>query len=334
MRVFVYIPCHSDFDFAVMQARKVKNDFDFFKKSHNLQELHLNIVLSVNAYQPSLEQIRAASETCSEVITNSTGYMADINISNGFIKALETKPDILWMLSANDDLVYNAIGNILIEFVKDKNLDLLVTSLVKNETFTEYQIIDPAKTGFSYGLISGVVYNLNRLLPFLHNGPFMAWTGWSQLTVIQNSMDSLGGLRVKALPYELVYRQRERELASAGKYYAHSLFGMLILGVMLKKNKRASRKYIRKYIFINFYAWHLFSRRWNYSGQLATKDNYLAWNQMIAEALIFKKTPITYLFYQIFKKIPFEILSKNKFVISFKRRFDKILGQSKHYKDE
>jgi len=334
MRVLVYIPCHSDFDLALMQASKVKNDFIFFKKSHNLQELHLDIVLSVNAYQPSLEQIQAANEICSEVITHSTGYMADINISNGFMKALETKPDVLWLLSANDDLVSNAIGNILIEFVKDKNLDLLVTSLDKNETLTEYQIIDPNKTGFSYGLISGVVYNLNKLLPFLHNGPFMAWTGWSQLTVIQNSMDSLGGLRVKTLPFELVYRQRERELASAGKYYAHSVFGMLILGVILKKNQSASRKYIRKYIFTNFYAWHLFSRRWNYSGQLATKDNYLAWNQMIAEALIFKKTPMTYLFYQIFKKIPFEILSKNKFVISFKRRFDKILGQSKHYNGE
>jgi hypothetical protein len=260
--------------------------------------------------------------------------MADINISNGFIKALETKPDILWLLSANDDLVPNAIGNILIEFVKDQNLDLLVTSLDRDETFTEYQVIDPSKTGFSYGLISGVVYKLNRLMPFLHNGPFMAWTGWSQLTVIQNSMDSLSGLRVKALPFELVYRQRERELGSAGKHYAHSVFGMLILGVILKKNKRAARKFIRKYIFTNFYSWHLFSRRWNYSGQIAAKDHYLAWNQIIAEALIFKKTPVTYFFYQFFKTIPFENLSKINFVISVKRKFDKTLGQSKHYKNE
>jgi hypothetical protein len=334
MRVLVYIPCHSDFDFAVVQAKKVNNNFDFFKKSHNLQDLHLNIILSVNAYQPSQEQIRIASEICSEVITNSTGFMQDINISNGFIKALEIKPDILWLLSANDDLVPNAIGNILIEFVKDQNLDLLVTSLDRDETFTEYQVIDPSKTGFSYGLISGVVYKLNRLMPFLHNGPFMAWTGWSQLTVIQNSMDSLDGLRVKALPFELVYRQRERELASAGKHYAHSVFGMLIVGVILKKNRRAARKFIRKYIFANFYSWHLFSRRWNYSGQIAAKDHYLAWNQIIAEALIFKKTPVTYFFYQFFKTIPFENLSKINFVISVKRKFDKTLGQSKHYKNE
>jgi hypothetical protein len=334
MKVLVYIPCHSDFDCAVLQAQKVKNDFDFFKGVQNLQDLRLNIILSVNAYQPSQEQIRIASEICSEVITNSTGYMGDINISNGFIKALETKPDILWLLSANDDLVSNAIGNILIEFVKDKNLDLLVTSLDRDETFTEYQVIDPNKTGFSYGLISGVVYKLDRLMPFLHNGPFMAWTGWSQLTVIQNSMDSLSGLRVKALPFELVYRQRERELGSAGKHYAHSVFGMLILGVILKKNKRAARKSIRKYIFTNFYSWHLFSRRWNYSGQIAAEDHYLAWNQIIAEALIFKKTPVTYFFYQFFKTIPFENLSKINFVISVKRKFDKTLGQSKHYKNE
>jgi hypothetical protein len=326
------MPCHSDFDSAVLQARKVKNDFDNYKKSQDLKNLSLSIILSVNAYQPSPEQICLAREICTEVITNSTGYMADINISNGFIKALENKPNILWLLSANDDLVPNAIGNILIEFVKDQNLDLLVTSLDRNETFTEYQVIDPNKTGFSYGLISGVVYNLNKLMPFLHNGPFMAWTGWSQLAVIQNSMDSLGGLRVKALPFKKVYRQRERDLASAGKHYAHSIFGMLILGVVLKKSKRSARKFIRKYIFLNFYSWHLFSRKWNYSGQIASNEHYLAWNQIIAEALIFKKAPITYFFYQICKNIPFEYLSKLNIIITMKRKFDKVLGQSKHYK--
>ena len=88
MKVLVYIPCHSDFDFAVLQAQKVKGDFDFFKKVQNLQDLSLNIILSVNAYQPSQEQIRIASEICSEVITNSTGYMADINPFEIFMSAM------------------------------------------------------------------------------------------------------------------------------------------------------------------------------------------------------------------------------------------------------
>ena len=235
-------------------------------------------------------------------------------------------------MATNDDLVENVIENILNEFVKDSSLDLLVTSLGLNQTFIENQIIDPGRTGFSYGLISGVVYRLERLFPYLHNGPFMAWTGWSQLAVMQTAMDGLGGLKVRAIPFEDVYQQRERDLSSAGKHYAHSIYGMLILGVILKKSRSGSKKFVRKYIFSNFYVWHLFSRKWKYSKQLVGKEDYLAWNQVIAESLIWKNSPATYLFYSMLKRIPFENFSDNKSIIRIKRLFDKLLRQSKHYK--
>ena len=207
-----------------------------------------------------------------------------------------------------------------------------MTSLDKDEVFLEKQIIDPARTGFSYGLISAVVYRLERIFPYLHNGPFMAWTGWSQLAVMQTAMDGLGGLTVRAIPFEDFYQQRERDLASAGKHYAHSIYGMLILGVILKKSRSSSKKFIRKFIFSNFYVWHLFSRKWKYSKQLVGKEDYLAWNQVIAESLIWKNSPVTYLFYSMLKRIPFENFSDNKLIIRIKRDFDKLLRQSKHYK--
>ena len=332
MKVLVYIPCHTDFGLALNQVKKVRMSFDRFKSTPDRNNINLEINISVNAYTPSVAEKELAEKLCDKVIYNGTGYMADVNIANGYLIALNQKPDILWLLSTNDDLVENVIENILNEFVEDSSLDLLVTSLGLNKTFIEKQIIDPGRTGFSYGLISGVVYRLERLFPYLHNGPFMAWTGWSQLAVIQSAMDGLNGLKVKAIPFELVYQQRERELISAGKHYAHSIYGMLILGSILKPTNHTARKFIRKYVLSNFYVWHLFSRDWNYSGQLVSDENYLAWNQKIAESLIWKSSPFTFIFYKIAKLIPFEKFHNVKLIIFIKRKFDKILGQSKHYK--
>jgi hypothetical protein len=332
MKVLVYIPCHSDFEIALNQVKKVRESFDRFKHKPNGHNINIEIIVSVNAYLPTNSEKELAEQICEKVIYNGAGLLADINIANGYLVALNEKPDILWLLSTNDDLVENAVENILNEFVEDNTIDLLVTSLELNQTFIEKQIIDPGRTGFSYGLISGVVYRLERLFPYLHNGPFMAWTGWSQLAVMQSAMDGLDGLKVKAIPFELVYQQRERDLISAGRHYAHSIYGMLILGIILKPSNYAARKYIRKYVLNNFYAWHLFSREWKYTGQLITGENYLAWNQKIAESLIYKSSPLTFIFYKFAKLIPFEKLSQIKSIIFIKRKFDKMLGQSKHYK--
>ena len=332
MKVLVYIPCHSDFLLALNQVKKVRASFDRFKNKPSGHNVRIEIIVSVNAYMPSKTEKDLAEKICDKVIYNGVGFMADINIANGYLIALNEKPDILWLLSTNDDLVKNAIENILNEFIEDISIDLLVTNLSLNKTFIEKQIIDPGKTGFSYGLISGVVYRLERLFPYLHNGPFMAWTGWSQLAVMQSAMDGLNGLKVKAIPFELVYQQRERDLISAGKYYAHSIYGMLILGSIFKSSNHASRKFIRKFILSNFYVWHLFSREWKYAGKLISGDNYLAWNQRIAESLIWKRTPFTFIFYKMAKLIPFEKFSKVESIVFIKRKFDKILGQSKHYK--
>ena len=106
---------------------------------------------------------------CDSVLYNGSGYLADVNISKGFLIALENKPDLLWLLSANDNLKPNALKSIFNAFIENDSIDLLVTSLNLDQVFVEKQIIDPAKTGFSYGLISAVVYRLERIFPYLHN---------------------------------------------------------------------------------------------------------------------------------------------------------------------
>ena len=332
MKFLIYIPCHSDFELALVQARKVRKGFEDFLLQTKDTSLNLQIILSVNAYIPTSTEEELAKSLFDRVIYNGLGYLGDLNISNGFLVALDEKPDLFWILSSNEELVDGAINNIITEFIKNPSIDLLVTSLYNNEIVNEKQILDPTKAGTSYGLISGVVYRLERISPYLHNGPFMAWTGWSQLAVIQSAMDSLNGISVKYIPFNLIYTQKERELHEMRSAYAHSIYGMLILGSTFKLSKKEAKKFIVLYVFKNFYRWSLYNREWNYSGQLVEGKNYLSWNQPIAEALIRKKSITTYYFYQLFKIISFKRLYNVTFFIVLKRKFDKMLNQELHYK--
>ena len=332
MKFLVYIPCHSDFELALVQARKVRSGFENFLLNSNYAPLNLKLILSVNAYTPTSTERELAASLFDRVIYNGIGYLGDLNISNGFLVALDERPDLFWMLSTNDELVDGAINNILLEFIKNPSIDLLVTNLYNNEIVNEKQILDPTKAGTSYGLISGVVYRLEKIFPYLHNGPFMAWTGWGQLAVIQSAMDSLNGMSVKYVPFNLIYKQKERELHEMRSAYAHSIYGMLVLGSTFKLSNKEAKKFIVLYVFKNFYRWSLYNREWNYSGQLVEGKNYLSWNQPIAEALIRKKSITTYYFYQLFKIISFKRFYNVTFFIVLKRKFDKILNQELHYK--
>jgi hypothetical protein len=310
MKVIVYIPCHSDFELAVNQATRIKHDFELLKIESVFNQIYLEVILSVNSYLPSQVEKEQAEKICDEIIYNGIGYLADINIANAFLVALNKKPDILWIFSANEILEPGAIKIVLQEFMNDKSIDLFVTNALRiNKTFTEKQIIDPPIGGFCYGLITGVVYRLDRLFPYLHNGPFLAWTGWSHLAVMQSAMDALGGLKVKTVPLEMIYKEGEREIDTISKY-GHSLYGMLILGSIFKSSKRDSRKFVRKFVLKRFYSWHMYSRNWKYPGQLVSKDNYLGWNQGIAESLIWKSSQIMYVFYKVVKVIPFRKIRK------------------------
>jgi len=305
MKLLVYIPCHTDFELALNQAQKIKKEFNSLKTESVFKEFLLDVVLSVNSYLPTLAEREQAEIICDEVIYNGVGYLADINIANAFLVALNKKPDFLWIFSANDILEPNAVRKIFQEFIDDTEIDLVVTNALElNKTYIENQIIDPPRVGFCYGLISGVVYRLERLSPYLHNGPFMAWTGWSQLAVMQSAMDGLGGLKVKTIPLENIYQEGKREINTTYKY-GHSLYGMIILGSAFKSSRRESRKFVRKFVLKGFYSWHLYSRNWKYSGQLVSKDSYLGWNQDIAESLIWESSQFVYIFYKIVKIVPF-----------------------------
>ena len=310
MKLLVYIPCHTDFADAVIQANNIRQEFHSYQLKPSSKSVSIEIVISVNGYLPSQSEKISAEQVCDEVIYNGIGYLADVNIANGFLLSLKKKPDLLWIFSANDSLNKDSLAKVLDEFFLDESIDLLVTNaLGLNSTYNEVEIINPPKAGFCYGLITGVVYRLKNLHPYFHNGPFMAWTGWSHLAVIQSAMHSLGGLKVKTVPWENIYEEGARDINTISKY-GHSIYGMLILGYAFSHSKHDSRRFIRKYVLNRFYSWHMYTRNWKFEGQLVSKENYLGWNQGIAEALIWESSKFLFGFYLLMKKLPLRKMRK------------------------
>ena len=310
MKLLVYIPCHTDFAGAVIQARKFRAESHLYQVSSSSKTVEVEIIISVNSYEPSEAEKNLAEQVCDEVIYNGIGYLADINIANGFLLALKKKPELLWLFSANDSLNEGALAKVLDEFFLDNSVDLLVTNALGiNSTYKEVEIINPPKSGFCYGLITGVIYRLKNTHPYFHNGPFLAWTGWSHLAVIQSAMHSLNGLKVKTLPWADIYEEGARDLETIYKY-GHSIYGMLLLGYAFSRSKRESRKFIRRYVINRFYSWHMYTRNWKYTNQLVANENYLGWNQGMAEALIWKSSKLLFGFYWLMKKLPLSKIRK------------------------
>ena len=76
---------------------------------------------------------------------------------------------------------------------------------------------------------------------------------------------------------------------------------MLILGSVFKISDKECRKFIRKFTFRNYFRWSMYTRKWKYAGNLISQENYLGWNQKIAETLIWRNSKIAYIFYILIK---------------------------------
>jgi hypothetical protein len=327
-KFLVYIPVHSDFLQGIEQAQILRSEFKSIQHLGKYLNLELIIVTSVNAYDPTQNEILKAESIFNEVIYYGKHLLADINIAQGFTYALRKHSDYLWVLSTNDKLIHGSLELILDSIVTDQSIDLIaINGSGLNSIFEESGIINPPRTKFSYGVISGVIYRQSKFEKYFNVAPFLAWTGWSHLAVLESAFKNLGRLKVRTIPHTSIYTQNERELRELKDVYGHGFFGMLIIGFLMEKSHKTARKYLRSYVFRNFYLIHLFSRDWNREFGLVVNENYLSWNQSIAESILKSKVPFTYTIYKVFESMPFENFQKNKvlnfFRVKIKDKFQK-----------
>jgi hypothetical protein len=188
----------------------------------------------------------------------------DVNINQGFLRALELHPKYLWILSVNEFLVESALSNLLQTIDSNPQTDLFITnSQNRNATFEIQNIFLGLPVGMSTGLISGVIYNCNTMGSSFSAGPRFAWTGWGQLAVIQYGCQIRGTLIATELSDSKIYKKPITYLdASEGNSefeyvrtgYAHSFFGMIILIYSLfPREAKIRNAAIRSWLYGNWY---------------------------------------------------------------------------------
>ena len=307
--LLVYIPCHADLDLAISQAQKIQNEFKDNRDNINSYISKIEIVMSINHSKPSESQLLLASSVSDLIINHSNLFLADANIANGFLVAYERGVDFLWMLSTNDELLDLGFSKILNALSDD--IDLLVTSMPEiNSVPLVTNVINPPMKGYSFGLISGVVYNCKSLSEFFNVANFFIWTGWSQLSVIQNAINQKNGLKIKTINTFEIYKQRQTPIKKLSHKYGHSFYGYIILGYVFAKTKKDKKKFVRNHIFDNTFNILLYKRNTFQTSNVIDPDNYLAWNQDIAEAIIKHTSLLFYCYYYLVSRLPFSFFSK------------------------
>lgn len=308
--LLVYIPCHSDLDSAIAQARKVRKEFEVNRNRATTIISKLEIIISINYYKPTESQLELAALVTDQVIDHSEHFLADANIANGFMVAYQRKVNFLWILSANDQLLDLGFSKMIGSLSND--IDLLVTGIHKADDYISIRnVIHPSMHGYSFGLISGVIYNCQSLSNYFDVANFFTWTGWSQLSVIQNAINKKNTLKVRTTNTFEVYAQRQTDPRDLARKYGHSFYGYIILGYVFATTKKEKKKFVRSYVFRNTFRFLLYRRNTQESFQVVNPSEYLIWNQDIAEAIIKYVSLSLYYYYRIISKLPLSFFIKS-----------------------
>jgi hypothetical protein len=251
-KLLVYIPTHTDFKQAVEQSRKIKT-------CAFLADLEIKTVISVNGVELSSEEIRQIEDSCDELICHRENLGGDLNINLGYLRALLENVDFYWVLSANDELNANSIESLLEKIIK-LDADMLIIGY-KNSKHTG--ILNNAFQGegnlLPIGLISSTIYQTHKFKRSFANSLKFSWTGWGQLSVIQNSIFEFGSLSYELVEEDKIYNRTAKtsiseQLRINQSSYRHSFFGYpLVVALLFSQDKSLQNKIIRKWLSTNWY---------------------------------------------------------------------------------
>lgn len=265
VRLLVYIPCHKDYEMAFKNARKLSDQILGLQDA----KIELQTIISVNNVGKIPSQLSVPFTQVSHMQTYLGG---DANITKGFVTALEVQPDYFWILSANEDLKEFAISNLSAVIHDNPNADLVVTNAAgRLGTLEINNVFLDQPSDLALGLISGVIYKFSSTKNSFVQATLFSWTGWGQLSVIQNFLSTASSRNLIEIPDSLLYEkpytfsadptlsEDERELVR--HLYSHSFFGLPVLASCLWKNDPKSlRRFQSQWIKFNWYKINSFSK--------------------------------------------------------------------------
>jgi hypothetical protein len=328
--LLIHIPCHKDFQMAKETITKIRSQNQMRLADSIATGIDIQIAISVNGTAlPDHET--AELIFLSDYFTHypeATG--GDININQGFLKALELQPQYLWILSVNEFLVESALSNLLQTIESNPKSDLFITnSQGRHTTFEIKNVFLGLPVGMSTGLISGVIYNCSTLGSSFSAGPRFAWTGWGQLAVIQYGCLIKGTLLATELPDSNIYSKpityldasesnSEFEYVRTG--YTHSFFGMILLIYSLfPREVKIRNAAIRSWLYRNWYKISYFKigTQLKYDRQSPQFDSL--WVQTLALDVLRKSGLRARLITDIALVFNFEKLRKNSTLIKLRK---------------
>ena len=251
-KLLVYIPTYVDHYLAANQARILRAEFNSVK-------MDIRVVISVNGVKLTAKDIENLENSCHKLIIFKENLGGDTNINLGFLCALEENADFLWILSANDTLLIGA-GCAIQSAIENMDSDFLLIgksnggpSGILTNAFSD------ESANLPLGLISAVIYRSAAFKEAFASSLKFAWTGWGQLSVIQNAL--FGG---KELKYEMVNEQIiydrapktsiAQQLETNQSNYRHSFFGYpLLIALLFEGDKKLANRLIRKWLWANWY---------------------------------------------------------------------------------
>jgi hypothetical protein len=319
-KLLVYIPTHTDFKQAVAQSRKIK-------ACAFTADIEIKIIISVNGVELSCEELRQMEDSSDELIFHRENLGGDLNINLGYIRALSENADFYWVLSANDELNANGMESLLERIIK-LDADMLVIGF-KNSKHTG--ILDNAFQGdgelLPIGLISSTIYQTHKFKRSFANSLKFSWTGWGQLSVIQNAIFEHGSLSYELIEEDSIYNRKTKasiseQLRINQSSYRHSFFGYpLIVALLFSQDKPLQKKITRKWLSTNWYKIGYFKEGKSSCVEHSATGYDVYWTERLSRGLIIYSgvfSPVLYAFGNlrfIYKlhRFPFIRAIKNRF---------------------
>lgn len=250
---------------ALINARKIAEQVIHSDEKF----LQVQIVISINGVENFPHQ---ADIPFTQMSYMQTVLGADANIAKGFVTALEIRPDYLWILSANEDIVDNAISNLSSVIEKNSFPDLIVTNADgRLGELTLSNVFLDVPPNLALGLISGVIYKFSSTKNSFLQSTLFSWTGWGHLSVIQDFLNSNSSKKLMEIPDSFLYKKpytfsphashvhSEREIVR--NLYSHSFFGLPVLAYcMLQTDPASLKSYQAMWLRLNWYKLNSFSK--------------------------------------------------------------------------
>jgi hypothetical protein len=328
-KLMIYIPAHTDFNSAIGQAQKCRQGAEPAYKDSTFN-VTLDIVISVNGTTLSEDDVDSLQLVSDRLHYISESIGADTNINLGYLESLRSQSDYLWILSTNDVLHEDAMQNVLgaIEsgepdiFIIGKNHFSLSGKLTN--AFMDDAAILPI------GLISAVIYRTEKFKDSFASAIKFSWTGWGQLSVIQNTLFEEKSLSYQVLQESLIYDRSsdisyESQLEKNQTFYRHSFFGYpLLVSILFKHDKSLRNSIIREWLNINWYKIGYFKVRKSKAGLIESPYKNAYWTQQLSKKYIIFSgffSPVIYLIGNlsfIFSLRNYKILQKIKLYLTQK----------------